>query len=166
MIVSYRSADLLRTCLTSLRRHGEGLSVHVIDNASRDGTAELIAAEFPEVHLTVNAENRGFAVASNQGICAGAAPWVLVLNPDAAIREGTLSTLLAALEADPRAAAAGPKLVRADGELDHAAKRSFPTVAGALAYSPGSTGRSRPPASTPRPRSTRGRWTRSTARSC
>ena len=51
-----------------------------------------------------------------------------------AIREGTLPTLLAALEADRGAAAAGPKLVRSDGELDHAGKRSFPTVAGALAY--------------------------------
>jgi N-acetylglucosaminyl-diphospho-decaprenol L-rhamnosyltransferase len=134
VIVSYRSAELLRECLSSLRRHGDGLNVHVVDNASGDGTAELVAAEFPEVRLTVNAANRGFAVASNQGICAGAAPWVLILNPDAAIREGTLPTLLAALEADPKAAAAGPKLVRADGELDHAAKRSFPTVAGALSY--------------------------------
>ena len=134
VIVSYRSAELLRECLSSLRRHGDGLNVYVVDNASGDGTAELVAAEFPEVHLTVNASNRGFAIASNQGICAGSAPWVLILNPDAAIREGTLRTLLAALEADPKAAAAGPKLVRADGELDHAAKRSFPTVAGALAY--------------------------------
>jgi N-acetylglucosaminyl-diphospho-decaprenol L-rhamnosyltransferase len=134
VIVSYRSGALLRECLSSLRRHGKGLNVHVIDNASGDGTAELVAAEFPEARLTLNAANRGFAVASNQGIAAGAAPWVLILNPDAAIREGTVPTLLAALEADPRAAAAGPKLVRANGELDHAAKRSFPTVAGALSY--------------------------------
>jgi N-acetylglucosaminyl-diphospho-decaprenol L-rhamnosyltransferase len=134
VIVSYRSGALLRECLSSLRRHGEGLSLHVIDNASGDGTAELVAAEFPEVRLTANAANRGFAAASNQGISTGSAPWVLLLNPDAQIREGTLPTLLEALEGDPRAAAAGPKLVRADGALDHAGKRSFPTVAGALAY--------------------------------
>ena len=100
VIVSYRSADLLRECLASLRRHGEGLNVHVIDNASGDGSAELVAAEFPEVRLTANAANRGFAAASNQGISSGSAPWVLLLNPDAQIREGTLPTLLAALEAD------------------------------------------------------------------
>ena len=134
VIVSYRSADLLRECLVSLRRHGDGLNVHVIDNASSDGSAELVAAEFPEVRLAANAANRGFAAASNQGISSGSAPWVLLINPDAQIREGTLPTLLAALQADRRAAAAGPKLVRANGELDHAGMRSFPTVAGALAY--------------------------------
>ena len=138
MIVSYRCAELLRDCLTSLRSAdlpaGGEMSVHVVDNASGDGTAEMVRAEFGEVDLLVNDSNAGFAAASNAGIRRGRAPFVCLLNPDARVEPDTLRVLLAALEAEPRAAAAGPRLVTPDGGLDHAAKRSFPTVRGALAY--------------------------------
>ena len=69
--------------LASLREHlPEGLaSVVVVDNASGDGTAEMVAAEFPEVRLT-RSRNLGFAAATNLGIAGGAAPFVLALNPD------------------------------------------------------------------------------------
>lgn len=138
MIVSYRCAELLRDCLGSLRLtrlpDGGELSVHVVDNASADGTAEMVRAEFPEVDLLVNDRNAGFAAASNAGIRRGRAPFVCLLNPDTRVEADTLQTLLEALAAEPRAAAAGPRLVTPDGGLDHAAKRSFPTVRGALAY--------------------------------
>lgn len=138
MIVSYRCAGLLRECLASLRLAEPpadgGLSVHVVDNASRDGTAEMVRSEFGDVDLVVNASNAGFAAASNAGIRRGRAPFVCVLNPDTRLEPETLRTLVAALEAEPRAAAAGPLLTTPDGGLDHAAKRSFPTVRGALAY--------------------------------
>lgn len=136
VIVSYRCADLLRECLRSLRcpqtnRHS--LSVYVVDNASGDGTAAVVS-EFPAVELIANSTNRGFAAASNEGIRAGGSPLVLILNPDARIDEDTLDPLLAVLEASPRTAAVGPRLIRPDGSLDHAAKRSFPSVSGSLAY--------------------------------
>jgi len=137
VVVSFRCAGPLRECLESLRRErslGRELDVVVIDNASGDGTAEVVSEEFPEFNLVVNSKNRGFAAASNQGILRGSAPLVLLLNPDARIDEHTLPPLIDALESTPAAGAVGPKLIRADGSLDHAAKRSFPTVPGAIFY--------------------------------
>ena len=136
VIVSYRCADLLRECLGSLEGlpERESMTVYVIDNASADGTAGVVRAEHPGVHLVENATNRGFAAACNQGIRAGAAPLVLILNPDAALSPETLAPLLERLAAEPRVAAVGPMLMRPDGTVDHAAKRSFPTIRGALSY--------------------------------
>jgi N-acetylglucosaminyl-diphospho-decaprenol L-rhamnosyltransferase len=136
VIVSYRSRELLRACLESLRDPGPAatLDVCVIDNASDDGTVDMVRSEFGEVRLIANRDNAGFGAASNQGIVSGAAPFVLVINPDARIEPDTLGPLLDVFDREPRAGMVGPNLVRPDGTLDHAAKRSFPTVAGALAY--------------------------------
>lgn len=137
VIVSYRCADLLRECLQSLREGANGasaISVCVVDNASGDGTVEVVTREFPEAELIKNSSNRGFAAASNQGIRAGSAPLVLILNPDARLEPGTLAALREVLDANPEVAMVGPKLIRADGSLDHAARRSFPSVRSALAY--------------------------------
>ena len=135
-IVTFRRKDLVRRCLGSLALAGDdvSLNVFVVDNASGDSTAETVAREFPHVVLTVNDENRGFARATNQAIRAGSAPYVLVLNPDARIGPGTLGPLLGLLEAQPGVAAVGPLLLTEDGTPDHAAKRSFPTVRGALSH--------------------------------
>ena len=108
--------------------------MQVVDNASGDGTAELVAREFPEVELRANDRNAGFAAASNEGIRAGTAPYVLLLNPDTVMEQGTLDRLLAVMDEHPEVGISGPRLVREDGELDHAAKRSFPTPLSALGY--------------------------------
>ena len=135
VVVTYRCAQLVRECLDSLSRvKTPTLQVCVVDNASGDGTAETVAVEFPSAKLVRNERNRGFAVATNQGIRAGSAPLVLVLNPDARVEESTLYSLLEVLEEHPRIGAIGPRLIRPDGSLDHAARRAFPTVRGALAY--------------------------------
>ena len=136
VIVSHRGGELLQRCLLSLRRHlpaGEA-SVTVVDNASGDGTAEMVAREFPEVALRPQSRNLGFATAQNIGIRAGSAPYVLVLNPDAAIEAGTLPPLLELLDSEPAIGCAGPALVREDGSFDHAARRSFPTPLSALGH--------------------------------
>jgi N-acetylglucosaminyl-diphospho-decaprenol L-rhamnosyltransferase len=148
VIVSYRCAGLLRGCLESLRRHPAGVPtrVRVIDNASQDGTSEMVAREFPMVELTVNQRNAGFAAAANLGIGAGSAPHVLVLNPDCEIREGTLDRLLDLLEARPEVGICGPALVRPGGEPDHAAKRGFPTPLSSLGHFAGLGRRPRAPA--------------------
>ena len=134
VIVSFRGADLLRRCLRSLRESlPEGMAtVTVVDNASGDGTPEMVAREFPEVTLRAQSRNLGFAAAQNIGIRAGSAPFVLVLNPDAAIDPETLPPLLDLLDADPAIGCAGPALVREDGSFDHAARRAFPTPLSAL----------------------------------
>jgi N-acetylglucosaminyl-diphospho-decaprenol L-rhamnosyltransferase len=148
VIVSYRCEALLRGCLESLRWHPAGVStrVHVIDNASQDGTSEMVAREFPLVELTVNQRNAGFAAAANLGIAAGSAPRVLVLNPDCEIRQGTLDRLLDLLEARSEVGICGPALVRPGGEPDHAAKRGFPTPLSSLGHFAGLGRRPRAPA--------------------
>ena len=84
VIVSYRCRDLLRACLASLLDHPPPCALHVtvVDNASEDGTTEMVRSEFPTVELIDNPENRGFAAAANQGIRTGNARFVLALNPD------------------------------------------------------------------------------------
>jgi N-acetylglucosaminyl-diphospho-decaprenol L-rhamnosyltransferase len=136
VIVSYRSRELLRECLDSLRAHPPHvpMQVIVVDNASDDGTAEMVAVEYPEVDLIASPTNLGFAAATNLGARRGDAPCLLALNPDTAVTEGALDTVLAAIEAHPEVAVAGPRLLRPDGSLDHASKRSFPTPLSALGH--------------------------------
>jgi N-acetylglucosaminyl-diphospho-decaprenol L-rhamnosyltransferase len=135
-IVSYRCKRLLRRCLASLREHPPCRTIvaHVVDNASGDGTAEIVERDFPEVRLTRSPRNLGFGAANNVAIRAGRAPYVLVLNPDTAITEGALDRLLELMDARAEIGICGPRLVREDGSFDHAAKRAFPTTLGALAH--------------------------------
>ena len=136
MVVAYRSRDLVRACLGSLRdaAPATGLATVVVDNASGDGTVEMIRAEFPEVTLVANDRNTGFAAASNRGIRLGSAPYVLALNPDTRVPPGALDRLVEVIEAHPRVGVCGCRLEREDGSFDHAARRSFPTVLGALGH--------------------------------
>jgi N-acetylglucosaminyl-diphospho-decaprenol L-rhamnosyltransferase len=106
----------------------------VVDNASNDGTAEMVAREFPWVHLTASDRNLGFAAATNIAIRAGEAPYVLALNPDTRITDGALEKLLAVMDAHPEVGICGCRLELEDGTLDHASKRSFPTPLSALAH--------------------------------
>lgn len=136
VIVSFRCEALLRACLRSLAEQGTGreLRVHVVDNASGDGTAEMVAREFPEVELTASERNLGFSVANNLAIRRGSAPYVLVLNPDTRLPPGALDRLCGLLDDRPEVGICGPRLVREDGTLDHAARRSFPTPLSALGH--------------------------------
>ena len=148
VIVAYRSPDLLRACLASLREHPPSCARHirVVDNASEDETAELVRSGFPMVELIRNPENRGFAAAANQGIRAGNAQFVLILNPDCELREGTLDRMLKVAEAHPEVGICGPGLIRPSGEPDHAANRGFPTPLNSLGHFTGLGRRPRAPA--------------------
>ncbi len=133
VIVSYNVRELLRDCLRSVLAERERpLEVVVVDNASTDGSPEMVAREFPAVCLISNPRNRGFAVASNQGIAATRAPAVLSLNPDTVVQPGAIATLAAFLDRHPEVGAVGPKIRRPDGSLDLAARRAFPSPAVAL----------------------------------
>lgn len=136
VIVSYRCRELLRRCLGSLFEHAPegGLQVVVVDNASGDGTVELVREDFAQVDLVASDRNLGFAAASNLGIRRGESAYVLTLNPDTRLTAGALDRLLELMDARPEVGICGPSLVREDGSLDHAAKRSFPTPLGALAH--------------------------------
>ena len=136
VIVAYRSEALLRNCLRSLERHAPTrarLAIHVVDNFSDDGTAEMVRRDFPGVHLEALSANRGFSYANNIVLRASRAPFVLLLNPDTEVTEGAIDRCLTRLE-EGGTGMVGPRLVLPDGTFDHAAKRSFPTPAAALAH--------------------------------
>jgi N-acetylglucosaminyl-diphospho-decaprenol L-rhamnosyltransferase len=139
VIVNYNVCDLLRDCLKSvLASQGDiAFEVCVVDNGSADGSADMVAAEFPQVRL-VRAQNRGYAAGNNlglqalgfaQGQGAGTPPprYALLLNPDTVLPPLALANMLAFVEERPQAGVAGPRLVRSDGSLDLACRRSFPT---------------------------------------
>ena len=108
--------------------------IHVIDNDSQDETAELVREEFPHVRLTASDRNLGFARATNLGIRAGSAPYVLALNPDTRVPEGVLERLIEVMESRPEIGISGPRLEKEDGTIDHAGRRSFPTITSALGH--------------------------------
>jgi GT2 family glycosyltransferase len=135
VVVSYRCRELLGACLTSVREHAPaGTTTWVVDNASNDGTVDLVVERFPGVRLIANDRNRGFAAAANAAIREGSAPYVLALNPDAELRAGTVDVLLELMRERPEVGIAGCYLERRDGSFDHASRRSFPTVLGALGH--------------------------------
>jgi GT2 family glycosyltransferase len=136
VIVSHGAEALLRRCLARMRAHpprNATMRVTVVDSGSTDGTPDMVEREFPELRL-LRRENIGFSAANNIVLRESTAAAVLLLNPDTEIYDGTLDTCLARLAADPRIGMVGAKLVREDGELDHACKRSFPTPLAALAH--------------------------------
>lgn len=136
VIVSSTGArDLLEACLRSLRENpyrGGAMRVHVVDNASTDGTPEMVRDEFPEVLLHPLDWNAGFCFANNLVLRDLQAPYALVLNPDTEIYPGSLDHMVSLMQGDPTIGMSSCRLEKRDGSLDHAAKRSFPTPLGAL----------------------------------
>jgi len=132
----YECREMLRDCLESLREHspGEPFQVYVVDNASVDGTVEMVSGEFPEVNLTPLNRNAGFSASNNIAIRKGRAEHVLALNPDTVVLPGTLDHMIDLMRMRPDIGVAGCQLALPEGGVDHAAKRSFPTPLGALAH--------------------------------
>jgi N-acetylglucosaminyl-diphospho-decaprenol L-rhamnosyltransferase len=122
IIVSTNEALWLRSCLTTLFAHAGEISmdVVVVDNDSTDGTAALVEAEFASARV-VRSRNLGFSHANNRGFITTDARYVLFLNPDTEIVEGSLGELVAALDDRRGVGLAGVKQVTGDGEL-------FPTI--------------------------------------
>jgi GT2 family glycosyltransferase len=129
VIVSYNVVGLLRECLASIEpdRDRLDLDVCVVDNASRDGSADMVEAEFPWVRLIRNAENLGYPRGNNQALGDARGRYVLLLNPDTRLPPGALAETVAYLDQHPDIGVLGPKLVRSDGSLDLACRRSFPS---------------------------------------
>jgi GT2 family glycosyltransferase len=114
VVVSYNTREALRRCLASL---GEADEVVVVDNASADGSAEMVSAAFPASLLVQNAENRGFGAACNQGLELASGELVLLLNSDAAARPGAVRELASMMRSHPDVVACGGMLVWPDGRL-------------------------------------------------
>ena len=141
IIVSWNVRELLEACLASvyqsLERSNLGGEVWVVDNASADGSAEMVRERFPQAHLLTNETNIGFAAANNQALREMGFPnsqiprYVLLLNPDTLVVGDALATMVRFLDENPSVGVAGAKLVHPDGRLQHSAF-AFPTLAQAF----------------------------------
>lgn len=135
IIVTYRVRDLLRDCLKTVA--GSDLSgftkaVTIVDNDSDDGSAEMVEAEFPQFRLVRN-ENLGFSQANNRGMRLSDARYHLLLNPDTLLPPSALRQAVEHMDQDRTVGVLGPRLVLADGQLDLACRRSYPTPGNSLA---------------------------------
>ncbi len=128
-IVSYNCRELLAKCLRSIAKESGGLRVEVIvvDNASGDGTVEMLASDFPEVRTIAGEENLGFAAGTNRAVEAASADTLLLLNPDTEVRPGALAQLAEFVQSCPEVGACGPAVRGADGELQRTC-HAFPSL--------------------------------------
>ncbi|MGW0229221.1 glycosyltransferase family 2 protein [Actinopolymorpha singaporensis] len=131
VICTYRSSAHVLACLDSLRASTSVSSTTVVDNASDDGTSELVADHCASAQVVRMGYNAGFARAVNRGLRVGNSRYVFVLNPDTVVEEGTLQTLLEFAELHTDAGVVAPRLVYGDGR-DQLTARAFPTAAAGL----------------------------------
>ncbi len=136
IVVSHESATTLNECLMRLRAAEGVCEIRIVDNASLDGTLDLIqrhAAQDPRVRFIGNPDNPGFAVACNQGAGESSAPWLAFVNPDLMVETTTLSRLRMHAAAMGGEALLGVDLLDEDGVYDDAARRRDPDFAAMLA---------------------------------
>jgi N-acetylglucosaminyl-diphospho-decaprenol L-rhamnosyltransferase len=147
VIVSWNTRDLLRRCLQSIvaraqsdleegawRIGDQRIEIMVVDNASTDGSPEMVCAEYPRVHLAVNERNLGFTAANNQGLAVSQGRYLLLLNPDTEVVGDALATMLRFMESHPQVGGLGPQLLYSDGS-QQPSRRRFPTLATAMVES-------------------------------
>lgn len=118
IIVNWNTRELLRDCLASIA--AQTVAPHeviVVDNASRDGSAAMVQAEFPQVRLIANRDNRGFAAANNQGLEVARGANLLLLNPDTLVLEGAVDRMLDWLARHPDVGAAGCQVLEGPGVI-------------------------------------------------
>lgn len=127
-IVSWNTKDILDQCLNSINETASGVEfeVIVVDNASSDGSAEMVAQKYPCAQIIQNEDNVGFPKANNQAYAISKGRHFLLLNPDTIMRGDTLKRLVKHLDSNPNAGAVGPLVLNTDGTLQYSWAR-FPT---------------------------------------
>ena len=129
IIVNYNVRQFLENALHSVRRAIEGLNAEVIvvDNASADGSVEMVRENFPDIRLIENRQNLGFARANNSALQTARGRYLLLLNPDTVLQEDTLRVMITFFEEHGDAGLAGCKILNPDGSFQLSCRRSFPT---------------------------------------
>lgn len=130
IVVSYNTRRLLDDCLASLyvaETPPGGMEVIVVDNASSDGSVELVAAKYPQAVLIAEKENRGYSAANNLGAAVARGQYLLYLNSDTVVSAKALAAPLAYLRASPQVGALTVRLIYPNGERDPDNHRGFPT---------------------------------------
>ncbi len=137
IVVNRNTCDLLRNCLESVGNtvHGLAHETIVVDNASTDGSAEMVRERFPGVHLIENRENRGFGAANNQALRVMSGRYAMLLNSDAVLTEHAVAELLGCMERRADAAMSCGQLLNADGSRQNSIA-SFPSLLTLMANVP------------------------------
>ena len=132
VVVSYNSAAYLTDCLRSLRSEGV-TEVVVVDNASSDGSVEVVRSADAGVAVVETGSNLGFGSGANRGVAATRGDYVLILNPDTVVEPGTVKALSEALDRDDGLAVVGPRIENVDGTL-YPSVRRFPNLTVAFGH--------------------------------
>lgn len=136
VVVNYNAGDHLEQCVQSLRADesaGGAPAIVVVDNASTDGSADAVAAAYPDVTVLRTGANLGYARAANRGIAATTTPIVAVCNPDVIVAAGTGAAMVARFEREPDLGALGPRVRNPDGSVYPSARR-FPGLGDAVGH--------------------------------
>jgi GT2 family glycosyltransferase len=116
VIVNWNTRDLLRNCLRSIIAQTTAAhEIIVVDNASHDGSADMVRTEFPDLTVIANSKNGGFAAANNQGLRISRGRTVLLLNPDTIILDGAIDRMLAWLDRHPGVGCVGCQVLEGPG---------------------------------------------------
>jgi len=128
IIVNYNVKEFLQNLLHSIEKASLNISheIIIVDNASDDGSVELISEKFPSVRLIANTENLGFGKANNQALKIASGKYLLLINPDTIVSEDTLDKMISFFENNSDAGLAGCKILNPEGSLQLACRRSFP----------------------------------------
>jgi len=129
VIVNYNVKYFLEQCLISVFKAGYGIEmeVFVVDNASADGSCQMVKQRFPEVKLIENKVNDGFAVANNQAIRQSVGEYVLLLNPDTVVEEDTFVKCIAFMDSHSNAGSLTVKMIDGKGRYLPESKRGLPS---------------------------------------
>ena len=138
-IVSYNTREFLRECLDSILESQPRVSfeIIVVDNDSRDGSAEMVRSEYPSVRLIENSTNVGFTPANNQALRASKGRYVLWLNSDTVVLPGALDGLVAFADSRSDVGILGPKVLNRDGTVQRQCHRGLPTPWATFCYASG-----------------------------
>lgn len=119
IVVNWNTEELLRECLTSIYEKASDVDfeIIVVDNASTDGSAEMVEKEFPRVVLIENSENKGFAAANNQGIKIAKGRYILLLNSDTLVLDETIDKVVSFTDNNPDAAVVGCRVLNPNKTL-------------------------------------------------
>lgn len=130
IIVNWNTKDMLRKCLSSIEKTKGRLQTEIIvvDNASSDGSRDVVRKDFPDIFLINSGANLGFAMGNNLAIPYATAPIILFLNPDTIVGENTLQCMYDFLIANPSIGALGCKAVDAEGKVQELGIQNFPTA--------------------------------------
>ncbi len=139
IIVNWNTGELLRDCLRSIARETAAVAheIIVVDNASTDGSAELVRREFPAVRLIASGANRGYAAGNNLALPIARGDFLALLNPDTLIADRALERLVDFLIARPQAGAVGPQLLDPAGRYAIRNGGWQPTLGTILAHASG-----------------------------